>query len=238
MVAQAAATQLPADNLAAQAQPVEEEAPQTAAEAMAARVPFSITMDEEEAWRLAEYRRRQKSKKTNRRRAEKVLLEWVLVLFISLLIVLVLTQVLFVNSQIPSESMEDTIQPNDRIIGLRPAYLFSDAQQEDIIIFRYPDDESQLYVKRVIGLPGDTVEIFDGQVYINGSFTPLDSSYVKGDLFGNFGPYVVPENCYFVLGDNRAHSWDSRYWTHTYVKEGQIVGKVVLRLYPEWKVFD
>lgn len=84
-----------------------------------------------------------------------------------------------------------------------------------MVIFRYPDDESQIFIKRVIGLPGDKIEIADGRLIINGEAMVED--YVKEPMTGSFGPYEVPEGCYFMLGDNRNISQDSRYWKNTYV---------------------
>ena len=76
---------------------------------------------------------------------------------------------------------------------------------------------------------GDTVEIIDGKVYINGSDTPLDEPYVNGDPIGSFGPYTVPEDGYFMMGDNRNHSADSRFWNQPYVYSDKILGKALLR---------
>lgn len=147
--------------------------------------------------------------------------------------VTLVTQFLIINAVIPSGSMEKTIMEGDRIIGNRLAYLKSDPQRFDIVIFKYPNDETKTYIKRVIGLPGETVEIRDGKVYINGSEEPLDDSFCPEEPTGDFGPYVVPEDCYFMLGDNRENSSDSRYWyPNTYVKRSQIMGKAVFRYWP------
>ena len=124
------------------------------------------------------------------------------------------------------------ILTGDRIFGNRLAYLFDDPERFDIVIFKYPDDESQRFIKRVIGLPGETVEIREGKVYINGSDTPLDDSFTPETPVGNFGPYTVPEGCYFMLGDNRNNSRDSRMWDNPYVKKEKILGKAVLRYFP------
>ena len=105
----------------------------------------------------------------------------------------------------------------------------------DIVIFKYPDDESRLFIKRVIGLPGEVVEIKDGKVYIDGSPTPLDDSFIPEKMIGSYGPYTVPENCYFMLGDNRNDSKDSRSWKNKFVRFDQIVGKAVVRYYPSFK---
>lgn len=169
---------------------------------------------------------------------------------IVLIIVMFVNNVVLINAKIPSESMEKTIMTGDRIFGFRLAYglninLFGheiskkvkNPERFDIIIFKFPDDESQLFIKRLIGLPGEKVQITDGKVYINDSEIPLDDSFVPETPLGDFGPYEVPENSYFMLGDNRNHSKDSRYWKSTsFVTFDEIVGKAVLRYYPSVKL--
>ena len=88
-------------------------------------------------------------------------------------------------------------------------------------------------MKRIIGLPGEKVEIKDGLVYINDSSKPLDEPYINDPPNGDFGPYNVPENSYFMLGDNRDESKDARYWDVKYVKKEKIVGKAWLKYYPQ-----
>ncbi len=162
--------------------------------------------------------------------------EYVKMILIVVVVVLIVNNFLLINAKIPSESMEDTIMTGDRIFGNRLAYLFSDPQRYDIVIFKYPDDETQLYIKRVIGLPGETVEIRDGKVYIDGSETPLDDSFTPETPVGNYGPYTVPEGCYFMLGDNRNYSKDSRFWQNPYVEKEKILGKAMLKYFPGFKL--
>ena len=162
----------------------------------------------------------------------KELWEYVKMILFVVIVVLVVDNFLLINAVIPSESMENTIMTGDRIFGNRLAYLFDDPERFDIVIFKYPDDESQRFIKRVIGLPGETVEIREGKVYINGSDTPLDDSFTPETPVGNFGPYTVPEGCYFMLGDNRNNSRDPRMWDNPYVKKEKILGKAVLRYFP------
>lgn len=162
----------------------------------------------------------------------KELWEYVKMILFVVIVVLVVDNFLLINAVIPSESMENTIMTGDRIFGNRLAYLFDDPERFDIVIFKYPDDESQRFIKRVIGLPGETVEIREGKVYINGSDTPLDDSFTPETPVGNFGPYTVPEGCYFMLEDNRNNSRDSRMWDNPYVKKEKILGKAVLRYFP------
>ena len=144
---------------------------------------------------------------------------------------------LIINARIPSESMENTIMVGDQIFGNRLAYKFGDPQRFDIVIFRYPDDEKQLFIKRVIGLPGETVTIKDGKVYINDSEEPLDDSFCpEAPLSDGDGVYQVPEDSYFMMGDNRNLSRDSRFWINKYVSRDKILGKAVLRYWPLNKI--
>ena len=132
--------------------------------------------------------------------------------------------------------MENTIMTHDRLIALRTAYWFSEPKRGDIVVFHYPDNEEELYIKRVIGTPGDTVEGKDGIVYVNGE--ALEEPYIKEPAEEDFGPYQVPKESYFMLGDNRNHSRDSRDWENTYVKKNKILGKAFLRYYPNFKKFS
>ena len=162
--------------------------------------------------------------------------EYIKMIICVVVVVFIVNNVLLINAKIPSESMEDTIMTGDRIFGNRLAYINKDPQRFDIVIFKYPDDETQLFIKRVIGLPGETVEIRDGKVYIDGSETPLDDSFTPEPPQGDWGPEVVPEGSYFMLGDNRNRSKDSRFWTNTFVKKEKILGKAVLRYFPSPKL--
>ena len=116
----------------------------------------------------------------NKKSIGKELLEYLKMIIFVVIFVLAVNNFLIINAKIPSESMENTIMTGDRIFGNRLAYVLGDPERYDIVIFRYPDDESQLFIKRVIGLPGETVEIIDGKVYIDGSDTPLDDSFKIG----------------------------------------------------------
>lgn len=163
-------------------------------------------------------------------------IEFVIPIILAVAIALVLKNYVIANAKVPTGSMLNTIQEGDRIIASRLAYLNDDPERYDIIIFKYPDDESQYFVKRVIGLPGETVNIVNGIVYVtktDGTTIQLDDSFVTNCVpVGNFGPYVVPKDSYFMLGDNRNNSEDSRYWENKYVKKDKIIGKVLFRYYP------
>lgn len=139
----------------------------------------------------------------------KELFQWLIAILAAVAIALFVDNFLIVNAQIPSGSMENTIMTGDRVVGNRLSYLTKNPERYDVIIFKYPDDESQLFIKRIIGLPGETVEIRDGHIYIDGSSEPLEDVETKEYMVGNYGPYTVPEGCYFVMGDNRNDSKDS-----------------------------
>ena len=147
------------------------------------------------------------------------------------IIALLCTNFIIINAEVPSGSMRDTIWEGDRLFGFRLAYKFSEPKRGDVIIFKYPDNESENYVKRVIGLPNEIVQIKEGHVYINGD--ELDEPYIKEYIYddGETHTYIVPDGCYFMLGDNRNNSKDSRYWTNTYVKKEKIIAKVLIRYY-------
>ena len=166
--------------------------------------------------------------------AVKEVLSWVITIALAVVAALFIKSFVIINANIPSGSMENTIMTGDRLFGNRLAYAKKEPERGDIIIFKFPEDEAENYVKRVIGLPGEKVEIRDAKVYINGSAEPLKEDYLKEEWTTSTGPYTfeVPEDSYLVLGDNRNNSWDARYWEHTYVAEDKILGKAVFRYFP------
>lgn len=164
---------------------------------------------------------------------KKEILSWVIIVVVAYLLAICITKFIIIKTEIISGSMIHTLEVDDLVIGNRLAYLFDEPERGEIIFFAFPDDESKTYVKRIIGLPGETVEIVDGKVYINGSSKPLDEPYLKEEMIGSFGPYTVPEGGYFVLGDNRNVSVDSRFWDNQFVTKKQIFGKAWFRCYPK-----
>ncbi|MGN0522330.1 MAG: signal peptidase I [Eubacterium sp.] len=164
------------------------------------------------------------------------MIDFCLPIVIAVIVAILLKTFVFANAVVPTGSMLNTIQEGDRIIASRLAYKNDDPERYDIVIFLYPDDESKYFVKRVIGLPGETVEIVEGVVYVtkpDGETIQLDDSFITNCVpTGNFGPYKVPEDSYFMMGDNRNSSWDARYWNNPYVHKSKIIGKVMFRYYP------
>jgi len=134
---------------------------------------------------------------------------------------------------IPSGSMEPTLQINDRLIIDKVGYRFGDPERGDIVVFDPTDTLLQqnfrdAFIKRVIGLPGETVEVKGGRVFVNGR--PLEEDYIAAKPDYQWGPEVVPEAAYLVLGDNRNSSYDSHYWG--FVPRDRIIGRAVVRFWP------
>lgn len=162
---------------------------------------------------------------------KRSIFSWIVTVAVAIGIAILVNKFVILNVTIPSSSMEDTIEVGERLIAFRQSYLFSDPERGDIVVFPFPDDPSRNFIKRVIGTPGDTVEGVDGVVYVNGE--PLDEPYLKEPMNSDFGPYEVPEGCYFMMGDNRNNSADSRAWENTFVLRHDILGKAVFSYYPE-----
>ena len=105
------------------------------------------------------------------------------------------------------------------------------------VVFKFPDDESHVFVKRIIGIPGDIVEIKNDTVYVNGE--QLEEPYLKEPMsLGQNMVFEVPADSYFVMGDNRNISNDARYWNNTYVKKEQIIGKAMVKYYSGKVTFE
>lgn len=191
---------------------------------------------------------------------KKELLSWLQILVAAAAIAFVLNTFVIANSRVPSASMENTIMTGDRVIGSRVSYYFGQPDRGDIAIFifgyscrnchaQYQETDDGVcpncgranrrnstiyYVKRVIGVPGDVVDIRDGCVYLNNSEEPLDEPYLAEDMETPYPlHYEVPEGCYFMLGDNRNYSLDARFWEHTYIREDRILAKVLFRYFPK-----
>ena len=173
-------------------------------------------------------------KRKNEQSAVREVISWVITIALAVVAAVFIKNYVIINANIPSGSMENTIMTGDRLFGNRLAYNRKSPERGDIIIFRFPDDETQNYVKRVVGLPGETVEIKEAKIYIDGSAVPLAEDYLKEEWKVATGPYYfeVPEDSYLVLGDNRNNSWDARYWDNTFVTKEAILGKAVFRYFP------
>lgn len=148
----------------------------------------------------------------------------------------------FMLARIPSGSMKNTLLIEDRVFANRLAYKFgNEPERGDIIIFNFYEDEEEEYlIKRLIGLPGETVTIRQGKIYINDSTEPLVEDYIergwKYSQGGSMDPdeyvYKVPEGHYFFLGDNRDGSGDARAWDNPYISRDDLVAKALFIFWP------
>lgn len=155
--------------------------------------------------------------------------EWILPIIYAAGIVFLLNKFVFINVVLPpSGSMIPTLNDNDRLIATR-VWNKDNIKRGDIIVFKSQELDNKDLIKRVIGLPGDHIEIDDGIVKVNG--VELKEDYVKNNKSYN-GIFDVPEGKIFFLGDNRSVSWDSRYWKNPYIDKSDIEGKAQVRYYP------
>jgi len=130
---------------------------------------------------------------------------------------------------IPSGSMEPTLKENDRIIVSKLNYHFQEPKRGDIVVFKYPRDPKRNFVKRLIAVGGETVAIRNSRLYINGQ--PVPEDYLPPGLrFADYGPKEVPQGNYFMMGDNRNNSDDSRVWG--FLPKELIVGKALVIYWP------
>ena len=138
------------------------------------------------------------------------------------------------RTYVSGSSMENTLSDGDNLIVDKLTYRFSDPKRFDIIVFPYQYEENTYYIKRIIGLPGETVQVVDGYVYINGSRLESDiyGNELMDDPMAASQPITLGEDEYFVLGDNRNHSQDSRDPSVGEVKKDTIMGKAWVRIYP------
>lgn len=155
------------------------------------------------------------------------------IVFASLIAILF---VVFVVQPVKVEgtSMEPKLQAQDRIFVNKLGYHFSEVERADIVVFWFPKDQSKSFIKRVVGLPRETVEIRSGIVYIDGE--KLQETYVPPEYFDfkSYPPEIVPYDSFFVLGDHRSSSNDSRNWG--FVPKNYIFGEAIFRYWPPAKV--
>jgi signal peptidase I len=146
----------------------------------------------------------------------------------AILIVLVVNVFLAQATRVEGQSMEPNLHNNQRLIIEKISYHFHPPRRGDIVVIRIANRNTDPLIKRVVGLPGETIEIKDGHVYINGQM--LTESYLEQLTYGNTGPHVIAPGCIFVLGDNRGASNDSRSFGE--VQMSSIVGHAWFRYWP------
>lgn len=161
-------------------------------------------------------------------RTKSALREIVETVLITLLIYFLVRTFLFENYRVVGNSMAPTLEDSQYLVVSKLDYRLHEPQRGDIIVFRDPNDAGRKLIKRVIGLPGEMLEIKQGQVYINDQL--LQESYINSPGLHSRSLTPIPDHYYFVLGDNRNNSSDSRNWGP--LAEAEIVGKAWLSYWP------
>lgn len=156
--------------------------------------------------------------------------EWIKSLLIAFLLALIIRQFLFAIFMVDGQSMVPTLQDRERLIVNKLVYHLHKPEYNDILVFRYPSDESKDFIKRVIGLPGDKIEIHDYKVFRNGQ--ELDEPFIAEPTAPSIQTFQVPDGTIFVMGDNRNYSKDSRDPQVGYVKDEEIIGRAEFVWWP------
>lgn len=158
---------------------------------------------------------------------------WLLYLLFVLVFSYVIITYVGQRTRVDGESMETTLHNDDNLLVDKISYRFREPRRFEIIVFPYQYRENTFYIKRIIGLPGETVQVIDGYVYIDGE--QLDEHY-GNELMDNPGiaaePILLGEDEYFVLGDNRNHSSDSRDPSVGVIKRENLLGRAWIRIWP------
>lgn len=191
------------------------------------------------------------SAEPERVKKKSIIREYAESIAIAIILALIIRTFLVQAFKIPSGSMEDTLLIGDHLLVSKFIYgtkipfngtrflTFRDPRQGDVIVFEYPEDPSKDFIKRIVGVPGDVVEGKDKKVFVNGKLyenpheVHKEKEIIPKEMNqrDNFGPITVPDNSYFVMGDNRDRSYDSRFWK--FVRRDQIKGLAFIK-YWSW----
>ena len=158
------------------------------------------------------------------------ILEWILVVVFAVSVAMIIRTFVFEPVRVDGESMLYTLSNNEYMIVTKYQYLFNDPERFDVVICHYPGRGNTNFVKRVVGTPGDTVEVREGTLIVNGE--PVDESYITNKPSYTMPEVTVGEGQYFVLGDNRPNSNDSHNPIVGPLTREQIIGKVRLVIWP------
>ncbi len=176
----------------------------------------------------------------NKEMIKKEAKEWIHSILVALVLTLIIRTYVIQAFKIPSGSMRPTLMEGDKLFVNKYIYRFEEPKRGDIIVFKYPSDTKKDFIKRLIAMGGETVEIRDGKLYVD------DKEMTRADGLGEFyyynhDPYggpdekiKVPKNMYYVLGDNSANSTDSRFWG--FVPKGYVRGKAIFRWWPPKRI--
>jgi len=164
----------------------------------------------------------------------KALLREIALTLILAIVIFLILQFTVQSFEIWGQCMEPNFYQGERLLVNKAVYHFTDPKRGDVIILHPPPEPSKSYIKRIIALPGDSIEVKEGAVYING--TKLDETYIKEPPAYTLTERTIPDNEYFVLGDNRNNSYDSYDWGP--VSRENIIGKAWLSFWPikDWGI--
>lgn len=164
---------------------------------------------------------------------KSILREYVESIVTAVVLALIIITFIAQSFLVQGNSMEPGLHNGQRLLVEKLSYRVRPPQRGEIVVFRYPLDPRRKFIKRIIGIPGDEIFIKDRRVYVNG--LPLEEDYINGPTYGAYGPAVVPPDSYFVLGDNRNNSDDSRFPDVGFVPRKNIVGRALFIYWPVWQ---
>jgi len=157
--------------------------------------------------------------------------DWAETIVVALILALIIRAFFLQVFWIPSGSMEPSLDISDRIVVNKVRYYFRPPQRQEVVVFRQVgsiDETKKDLIKRLMGLPGETLQVKNGIIYTNGK--AVVEKHPMNQDFANFGPVTIPADAYFVMGDNRPASADSRYWG--FLPRKNIIGQAFLRIWP------
>ncbi len=160
--------------------------------------------------------------------------DWIESILVALVLALIIRQFAFQTSEVLSGSMIPTLLVKDRVIVNKLVYrYYGKMERGDVVLFKSTIPPQRDFIKRLIGLPGETIRVRGGIVLIDGKAIDQSKWNIIWDN-SNFGPFKIPDNSYFFLGDNRPDSYDSRFWGA--VPRANIIGKADLLIWPPWRI--
>ena len=178
-----------------------------------------------------ELRKNEEKKEKPKKSVKQEIFEWVMVFVVAAALAFVVRTFIFEPVRVDGSSMLNTLTDGDFMIATKYDYLMGDPERFDVVICDYPNTNDGKYrVKRVIGLPGETIELRGGELFVDGEHIEQNFDMTPNET--NYGPLTVPEGCYFVMGDNRNNSRDSRSPMVGPLKRSQIKGHVRCVVFP------
>lgn len=167
--------------------------------------------------------------------AKSEIREYIEALLISVVLALLIITFVAQSFLVEGSSMEPSLHHGQRLMVEKISYRFGQPKRGEVVVFKYPGDRRRKFIKRVIGLPGDEILIKNGFLHING--VRMEEDFINGPTYGtysapSYGPVLVPNDHYFVLGDNRRNSDDSRYPDVGFVPKKEFVGRALFIYWP------